>query len=147
LIADISGQLDNDRTLLATYEENLRISVQERKDSESSLQSEISTLRKQISELVTEVEETRTNLDTVQGELDDEKVHCTSLECTLGLLVPQKELAEKTLHALTLEHDQLKSALTDEKNRALSAEQEFQRVFAGKNRSGTGTDPENKQPC
>jgi|GEM_PF-927953 len=132
LIADISGQLDNDRTLLATYEENLRISVQERKDSESSLQSEISTLRKQISELVTEVEETRTNLDTVQGELDDEKVNCTSLECTLGLLVPQKELAEKTLHALTLEHDQLKSALTDEKNRALSAEQEFQRVLQAK---------------
>ncbi len=135
LIAHLSGELDDARTLLATSEENLQTSIQERKDTESSLQSEIDTLLRQIGDLSTEIDTTKTSLETVQGELEDEKIHGTSLECTLELLVPQKEQAEKNLHALTLEHDQLKSAFDNEKNRALTAEQEIEKISQEKTRA------------
>ena len=135
LIAHLSGQLDDTRTLLATSEENLHASIQERKDIESFLQSEISTLLRQISELSTEIDTTKTSLETVQGDLEDEKIHCTSLECTLELLVQQKEQSEKNLHELTLEHDQLKSALNDERNRALSGDQEIEKISQEKTRA------------
>ncbi len=135
LIAHLSGQLDDTRTRLATSEENLHASIQERKDIESFLQSEISTLLRQISELSTEIDTTKTSLETVKGDLEDEKIHCTSLECTLELLVQQKEQSEKNLHELTLEHDQLKSAFNDERNRALSGEQEIEKISQEKTRA------------
>ncbi len=135
LIAHLSGELDDTRTLLATSEEKLHTSIQERKNIESSLQSEISTLLRQIVDLSTEIDTTKTSLETVQGELEDEKIHGTSLECTLELLVPQKEQAEKNLHALTFEHDQLKSAFDKEKNRALTAEQEIEKISQEKTRA------------
>ena len=133
VIEHFSEQLEDDKVLLTTLEKNLRESISQREEIESSLQSEISILRKQISELSTEVDQTKTCLDTVQGELDDEKIHCTSLECTLDLQVQQKELAEKTLHTLTSEYEQLKSALADEENRAVSAETGTRKGDGGKN--------------
>src|SRR5665647_1042801 len=131
-IEHLSGQLDDQKTLLTQFEENLRQSREDRKDIEASLRSEIETFRKQVSELLYEVDITKTSLETVQGELEDEKIHGTSLECTLELLVPQKELAEKTLHTITLEHEQLKSDFAEEKNRVSSAEQEIQKVLQAK---------------
>ena len=124
VIERLSEQLDEDKSLLASFEENLNTAQFEKKETESRLQSEIDTLRRQMAELLFEVDTTKTSLETVQGELEDEKIHGTSLECTLELLVQQKELAEKTLHTLTQEHNELKTALADEKNRVLSAGQE-----------------------
>jgi DNA-binding response OmpR family regulator len=127
-IEHFSEQLEDDKVLLTTFEKNLRESISQREEIESSLQSEITSLRKQISELSAEIDQTKTTLDTVQGELDDEKIHCTSLECTIDLQIQQKELAEKTLHTLTFEYEQLNSALADEESRAVSAETELEKV-------------------
>ena len=53
----------------------------------------------------------------------------------LNCLFQQKDLAEKTLRSLTLEHEQVKSAFEAEKNRALSAEQELKTVMQAKTQS------------
>ena len=134
-IEHFSEQLEDDKVLLTTLEKNLRESISQREEIQSTLQSEIASLRKQISELSTEIDQTKTSLDTVQGELDDERIHCTSLECTIDLQVQQKEIAEKTLHTLTSENDQLKSALADEESRAVSAETELETVREEKTRA------------
>ncbi len=103
----MTEKLDHHKALLTTYDGNIRTLIQEKKDTETSYSSEIDTLRQQISELSNEVDTTKTSLDTVQGDLDEEKIHCTSLECTLELLVQQKELAEKSLRSITEEHEHL----------------------------------------
>ena len=92
-------------------------------------------LRQQILQLSNEVDTTKTSLDTVQGDLEEEKIHSTSLECTLELLVQQKELAEKSLRSITDEHEQLISAFEAEKNRAISAEQELKTLMQAKTQS------------
>ena len=114
-IDQLEEKLDHHKALLTTYDANIRTLIQEKKDTETSYCSEIDTLRQQISELSNEADTTKTSLDTVQGELDEEKIHCTSLECTLELLVQQKELAEKSLRSITDEHEHLKSAFEAEK--------------------------------
>jgi len=134
-IEQLTGKLDDHKTLLATYEGNIGALIQEKKDIEMSHCSEIETLRQQISELLNEVDTTKTSLDTVQDELDEEKIHCTSLECTLELLVQQKEFAEKSHRSLTGEYEQLKSAFAVEKNRATSAEEEIKTVMQAKTQS------------
>jgi DNA-binding response OmpR family regulator len=134
-IEQLAEKLDHHKALIVTYDGNIRTLIQEKKDIETSYCSEIDTLRQQISELSNEVDITKTSLDTVQGDLEEEKIHCTSLECTLELLVQQKELAEKSLRSITNEHEQLISAFEAEKNRATSAEQELKTVMQEKTQS------------
>ena len=131
-------ELEENKALLATYEENLRSIVQEIKDIEISHGSELATLMQQISELSAELDTAKTILETVRTELDEEKIHGTSLECTIELLVPQKELVEKVLHTVTGELEQLKSALAIEKSRATSAEQEIEAIVLAKTQSEQG---------
>jgi DNA-binding response OmpR family regulator len=131
-IEQLSEKLDHHKALIATYDGNIRTLIQEKKDIETSYCSEIDTLRQQISELSAEAETTRTGLETVQGDLEEERIHCTSLECTLELLVQQKDLAEKSLRSITDEHEQLISAFEAEKNRATCAEQELRTVLQAK---------------
>ena len=134
-IDQLEEKLDHHKALLTTYDANIRTLIQEKKDTETSYCSELETLRQQISELSNEADTTKTSLDTVQGELDEEKIHCTSLECTLELLVQQKELAEKSLRSITDEHEHLKSAFEAEKNRAASSEQELRTALQAKTQS------------
>jgi DNA-binding response OmpR family regulator len=134
-IEQLAEKLDHHKALIVTYDGNIRTLIQEKKDIETSYCSEIDTLRQQISELSNEVDTTKTSLDTVQSDLEEEKIHCTSLECTLELLVQQKELAEKSLRSITDEHEQLISAFEAEKNRATSAEQELKTVMQAKTQS------------
>ena len=134
-IEQLAEKLDHHKALLTTYDGNIRTLIQEKKDIETSYCSEIDSLRQQISELSNEVDTTKTSLDTVQGDLDEEKIHGTSLECTLELLGQQKELAEKSLRSITDEHEHLISAFEAEKNRATSAEQELKTVMQAKTQS------------
>jgi len=134
-IEQLAEKLDHHKALLTTYDGNIRTLIQEKKDNETSYCSEIDSLRRQISELSNEVDTTKTSLDTVQGDLDEEKIHGTSLECTLELLGQQKELAEKSLRSITDEHEHLISAFEAEKNRATSAEQELKTLMQAKTQS------------
>ncbi len=93
---------------------------------------EINSLMQRISELSNDLSAAKTSLETVQAELEEEKIHHTSLECTLELLGQQKEYLEKTLRSVTEEHEQLTSAFETERNRAASAEQELNAVIQQK---------------
>ena len=81
------------KALIVTDDENSQTFFQDKEGREMSSFSEINMLRQQISELFHEADTTKTSLDTVRKDLDEEKMHCTSLECTLELLDQQKELA------------------------------------------------------
>jgi DNA-binding response OmpR family regulator len=131
-IEQLTEKLDHHKALIATYDGNIRTLIQEKKDIETSSRSEIDRLRLQISELQNEADTTKTNLEQAQGDLEEEKIHCTSLECTLELLVQQKDLAEKSLRSITEEHEQLVSAFEAERNRATCAEQELATVKQAK---------------
>jgi DNA-binding response OmpR family regulator len=134
-IEQFSEKLDHHKALIVTYDSNIRTLIQEKKDIETAYCSEIEALRQQIAELSNEVETTKTSFDIVQGNLEEERIHCTSLECTLDLLVQQKELAEKSLLSITGEHEQLIAAFEAEKNRAICAEQELAAVMQAKTQS------------
>jgi DNA-binding response OmpR family regulator len=128
------------KAFIVTDDESSQTVFQDKKGTETSSFSEITMLRQQISELSYEVETTKTSLDAVRKDLEEEKMHCTSLECTLELLDQQKELAmqaktqseqELTLiiNDLNARKDQqaadliqLKSELEREISRRLSAE-------------------------
>jgi DNA-binding response OmpR family regulator len=107
----------------------------EKMDAGISTLPEMNMLIQQISELSHELEAAKTSLDAVQEQLDEEKNHCTSLECTLDLLVQQKEFGEKSLRSLNEEHEQILSALQAERNRVVSAEQELETVIHAKTQS------------
>jgi DNA-binding response OmpR family regulator len=134
-IEQFSEKLDHHKALIVTYDSNIRTLIQEKKDIETAYCSEIEALRQQIAELSNEVDTTKTSFDIVQGNLEEERIHCTSLECTLDLLVQQKELAEKSLLSITGEHEQLIAAFEAEKNRAICAEQELAAVMQAKTQS------------
>ena len=134
-IEQFSEKLDHHKALIVTYDSNIRTLIQEKKDIETAYCSEIEGLRQQIAELSNEVDTTKTSFDIVQGNLEEERIHCTSLECTLDLLVQQKELAEKSLLSITGEHEQLIAAFEAEKNRAICAEQELAAVMQAKTQS------------
>jgi len=110
-IEQYTEKLDHHKALIVTNDSHIRNLIQEKKDIETSYCSEIEMLRQQISELTNAVDTATTTLETVQGDFEAEKIHCTSLECTLELLAHQKELAEKSLRSITDEHNQLISAL------------------------------------
>jgi DNA-binding response OmpR family regulator len=107
----------------------------EKTDPGTSTPSEMNTLIEQVSELSHELDVAKTSLDAVQEQLDEEKTHCTSLECTLDLLVQQKEFGEKSLRSLNEEHEQTLAALQAERNRVVSAEQELQTLLQAKTQS------------
>ena len=134
-IDQIARELEENKALLATYEENLRSIVQEIKDIEASHRSEIDSFRQQVSNLTSELDCAKTNLETVQTDLDEEKIHTSSLECTQELLVAQKETVENALRSLTTEHEEQKSALTAHKNRITAAEQEIEEILLAKTQS------------
>jgi|WetSurMetagenome_2_1015567.scaffolds.fasta_scaffold08355_3 DNA-binding response OmpR family regulator len=123
------------KTVIITTDDTSHTQFREKKDNWTSSYSDVNSLNQQISDLSHEVETTKTSLDTVLEELEEEKMHCTSLECTLDLLNQQKELTETSLRSLSDEHEQLKSAFECERNRVLSAEQELTLMIQAKKQS------------
>ncbi len=120
------------KAVIVTYDDNGRTVFHEKKDFGTSSCPDSTTLVQQISGLSQEIDTARSNLETVQEELEEEKIHCTSLECTLELLVQQKEFVEKSLRSLNDEHEQLLSAFEAERNRVISAEQELSTALQAK---------------
>jgi DNA-binding response OmpR family regulator len=143
-ISTLTNEIEEKKKLLAqktrkavivTEDDSGQTPFQEKKDIGMSSGSEIEMLRQQISELTAELDAAKTCLDALQEELDEEKIHCTSLECTLELLGQQKEFVEKSLRSITDEHEQLISAFEAERNRVISAEEELKTVIQAKMQS------------
>lgn len=109
---------DADTTRIASQEENLQAMVRKQEELKTTHRSGIEELTSRISSFETASAALKTRLDTLQGALDNEKTRSASLE--------------KTLRALTLEHEQQKSAFAAEKNRAIASEQEISAVMQAK---------------
>ena len=88
------------KAFIVTDDEDSQTVFQDKKGTESSSFSEITLLRQQISELLHEIDTTKASLDAVRRDLEEEKMHCTSLECTLELLDQQKELCNAGKNAV-----------------------------------------------
>jgi len=131
----LAEELDADKTLIDAKDDNIRTLIRDKEESESFHRSEIEALRQQVSGLLTQIDTTKAGLDSVQREVEEEKTHCISLQGTLKETITQKDLAEKTLHVLIPEHEQLKAALEEEKNRTISAGQEIQALKEAKAQS------------
>ena len=121
----LAEELDADKALSGAKDDTIRSMSREKEEIESFHRSEIDALRQQVSGLLTQIDTAKARLDSVQREVEEEKTHCISLQGTLQETITQKDLAENTLHTLIPEHEQLKAALEEEKNRAISAEQEI----------------------
>ena len=134
-LRNLAEELDEDKTLISAKDDTIRSLSREKEESESFHRSEIEALRQQISGLLIQIDTAKARLDSVQQEVEEEKTHCISLQGSLQETVTQKDLAENTLHTLIPEHEQLKAVLEEEKNRAITAEQEIRVVMQAKTQS------------
>ncbi len=117
-IGNLMQEHDGDTKLITTHEETISAMIQEQEKVQITHRSQTDALTSQISTLAAQTDAQKTSLDTVQRELSEQTTSSTSLE--------------ETHRALTLEHEQLKSACMAEKNRAVSAEQEIIAVMQAK---------------
>ena len=120
-IGDLEHGREEDKILITARDETIRSMTREHEEAQSTYRSQNDELNTQISLLIGESDARKTSLDTMQHALIEESTHSASLE--------------KTLHALTLEHEQQKSEFSAERDRALSAEQEFKSVLQAKMQS------------
>jgi len=134
-----AGQLSRDlgdaRTLLATAEEHIRIHLAEKEKSDLSSQSEISRLTGQVSSLSQDICAKTTELDAAQQALADEAARSARLVLAVKESEAQSEQLKTSLQTLTLEHEQQAAAFASEKDRAGAAEQEVKSVLQAKAQS------------
>jgi len=128
-------ELGDTKTLLTTAEEHIRILLEEKEKTTASYQSENSSLSEHVSSLSLEISEKTTKLESAQQELEEK----TSLSARLDLAVKDAEVQigqlKTSLHTLTVNNEQLASALSSEKNRARAAELETKSVQQAKTQS------------
>jgi chromosome segregation ATPase len=120
------------KTRIAALEGQIRMTGEEKDELVRSHNSETGELRQQITDLSSELTKTKTDLGKLQQDLAGEIAKRETAESTLRVLVPEKEQLEKSLKGLSLEHEQVKSSFTAEKNRAHSAEQEIRALHQAK---------------
>jgi DNA-binding response OmpR family regulator len=126
---------ETNKARIAAAEEQNRSLLAEKEEAARTHGSEIADLQGQVSALEEELAATRSDLLTTKKILDEEVTRRTDAETSLEELLPEKEQAEKTVRALTLECEQVKTACTSEKNRAQAAEQEIRSVLQAKTQS------------
>ena len=134
-IRRLAAELDAEKALVATGNEKIGSIIREKEEIESFHSSEIDAVRQQVAGLLTQIDTTQTRLTAVQREYEEEKTHGLSLEGTLEEVIAQKDLAEKTLHTLIPEHEQLKSVFEEEKTHRISLEGTLQEVVAQKDQA------------
>jgi DNA-binding response OmpR family regulator len=120
-VDNLMKERDADKTLITTSDETIRTTSRELEEARADNRSKTDAHTSQLSTLTAGSAALKTNLDTVQHALDEETTRSSSLE--------------KSFRALTLEHEQQKSAFTAEKNRAVSAKQELAALMQAKKES------------
>ncbi|MDP3563120.1 MAG: response regulator, partial [Methanoregula sp.] len=134
-VGKLSRDLGDARTLLATAEEQFRILLDEKEKTAVAHQSETSLLNDQISSLSQEILTKTTGLETAQQALETETTRSAMLELAVREITGQKEHLDTMIQALTREKEELVLALSQEKERAQTAEGEMQSVFSAKVKS------------
>jgi chromosome segregation ATPase len=123
---------ETSKARIASMEDEKQALIQQKEAAGRASLTETTGLREQIAALESELIGTRTDLQGAKTRLEVETARCETAESALEELLPQKEQAEKTVRALTLECDQAKSFASAETSRAQAAEQEIRSVLQAK---------------
>jgi len=126
---------DENKETIAAAEERIRALEGEKDEASRTHALESGELSRKISDLSEELAGTSTGLRETKQALGEETARRETAESELAALRPEKEQADKSLRAMTLECGQLRNALTSEKNRALAAEQDAKSLLQAKSQS------------
>lgn len=127
--------LGDQKTLLATAEEQIRILLETREKTAACTLSETTLLTDQVTALSQELILKTTDLSTTQQALDGERTRSADLELAVKESKELIEQLKRSLQDLMLECENLNSALSSEKKRTESAEQEVRSAFQAKEQS------------
>jgi DNA-binding response OmpR family regulator/predicted nucleic acid-binding Zn-ribbon protein len=127
-MARLTQELESTRARLAESDDMVRTLGTEKNELESALRGDAETLNR-------DLEQVRSDLSATKKELADVTGHRADLETQLAGLKQEYEESKKAFSALSIEIEQVKSALTGEKNRADAAEQEVKSIMQEKARS------------
>jgi chromosome segregation ATPase len=128
----LSRALGDARALLATAEDHIRILLEEKETTAHSHRSETSLLTEQVSSHSQVIGTKTTELEAAQAALEEEKKRSAMLDLAIRESNAKREQLETSLQAITLEHEQLASAFSSEKDRAESAELDARSVLQAK---------------
>ena len=134
-IARLKSELEDRKKRLTTAEERIRAMEQEHAAVSDGHRANIETLSRQVSELSAELETKITDLENTQHDLEDKAARCANAECTIAELAPQKEEAEKAVHALRLESGKIQAMLAAEQERVRSDEQDLEELQRSKDKT------------
>ena len=134
-IQQLKTEIESDRSLLAAAEEQLRRLSGEAEELRSRYTAETGDLRQQLSSVSEKLAVVKTDLQAAKDTLALETTRRADAEIHLSETTGQKDQAEKTVKALTLDCEQLRVSLAAEKNRAQSAEYEIKALLQAKTES------------
>ncbi|MDD1698970.1 MAG: hypothetical protein LUQ36_11450, partial [Methanoregula sp.] len=121
----LKRELETEAERRISAENQLGSLLRDKEQSETSLRSSITALKEQLDDL-------RGQLETTRTSLENEENTTKLLKENFAESVTENE---KSLHNLTAERDQLRSAYTAEEKRATSAEEELKTLLQTKTQS------------
>lgn len=124
----LEKDLEDDRALIAAAEEHIRTMLQQKDATTAMHLAEATAKEQQLSTLSAELDAKKTDADRLARELEFQTTRCAGYESTLGEVLPQKEAAENALCALTAETEQLRTALSEERDRVASVSGELEKT-------------------
>lgn len=132
-ISRLEQELESRDTRIASTEDQARRLSSELQDLTTRYAAETGDLKQQVTSLTGCLTSTHAELDAVRESLAGERKQKAETEARLLESESLRSKAEESLQALALECEQLKSALSTEKTRAESAEQEVKTLVQAKN--------------
>lgn len=124
-LTKVSGELEDNKIRCAEAEEKCRTIAQEKEKQARSLQGEIDALRIARDDIKAELDATKRAHSEALDQISSHEVRHADL-------ATEKEQTETTLRSCSLELDNLKQALSGQKDRAAAAEKELQSVKQAK---------------
>lgn len=133
--AALTRALGENKSLLTTTEDHVRMLLEEKEKTASCTLSETTLLTDQITALSQEIRLKANDLNTAQHALEGEAARSSNLDLALKKSKTHIEQLETSLQSLTLEHADRTSELSAEKKRADAAELEAKSVLLAKTQS------------
>ncbi|MGA2121450.1 MAG: response regulator [Methanoregula sp.] len=134
-IQQLKTELESGKSLLSTTEEQLRSLTREAEDLASRYTVETGDLKQQLSSMAENLASLKTEILAAKDSLAIETTQRADAEARLADTMVQKEQAEKSVRALTLDCEQMRVSLAAEKNRAQSVEYEIKSLLQAKTES------------
>ncbi|MCK9630921.1 MAG: hypothetical protein M0R30_04705 [Methanoregula sp.] len=134
-IQRLNAGIESGKTSLAGAEDQISRLIREAEDFAQRHAAEIDDLRQQLQHVSADLETANTGLQSVKASLASETAQRIDVEARLLETTVRKEESEKSVQALSLECEQLRSSLDAEKAHAQSAEDEIQTLTQVKNES------------